>query len=165
MLRLLNLALSRGTRVLYRHATLTAAPGERIGLVGPNGCGKSTLFAAMLGDLSPEDGDIETPPRDRIAHVAQSFVADNVPAVDFVLGGHAPLIAARAALAEAEKAGDDMRLAQAHANLAELNEGAIVAQARTILAGLGFSQTDVDRPVYDFSGGWRNRIALARALM
>ena len=165
MLRLLNLALSRGTRVLYRHATLTAAPGERIGLVGPNGCGKSTLFAAVLGDLSPEDGDIETPPRDRIAHVAQSFVADNVPAVDFVLGGHAPLIAARAALAEAEKAGDDMRLAQAHANLAELNEGAIVAQARTILAGLGFSQTDVDRPVYDFSGGWRNRIALARALM
>ena len=165
MLRLLNLALSRGTRVLYRHATLTAAPGERIGLVGPNGCGKSTLFAAMLGDLSPEDGDIETPPRDRIAHVAQSFVADNVPAVDFVLGGHAPLIAARAALAEAEKAGDDMHLAQAHANLAELNEGAIVAQARTILAGLGFSQTDVDRPVYDFSGGWRNRIALARALM
>ena len=165
MLRLLNLALSRGTRVLYRHATLTAAPGERIGLVGPNGCGKSTLFAAMLGDLSPEDGDIETPPRDRIAHVAQSFVADNVPAVDFVLGGHAPLIAARAALAEAEKAGDDMRLAQAHANLAELNEGAIVAQARTILAGLGFSQTDVDHPVYDFSGGWRNRIALARALM
>ena len=59
MLRLLNLALSRGTRVLYRHATLTAAPGERIGLVGPNGCGKSTLFAAMLGDLSPEDGDRE----------------------------------------------------------------------------------------------------------
>ena len=103
MLRLLNLALSRGTRVLYRHATLTAAPGERIGLVGPNGCGKSTLFAAMLGDLSPEDGDIETPPRDRIAHVAQSFVADNVPAVDFVLGGHAPLIAARAALAEADR--------------------------------------------------------------
>ena len=137
--------------------------GEFVAVLGANGCGKSTLFAAVLGDLSPEDGDIETPPRDRIAHVAQSFVADNVPAVDFVLGGHAPLIAARAALAEAEKAGDDMRLAQAHANLAELNEGAIVAQARTILAGLGFSQTDVDRPVYDFSGGWRNRIALGRA--
>ena len=62
MLRLLNLALARGTRILYRQATLTTSPGERIGLVGPNGCGKSTLFAAILGDLTPEDGDIETPP-------------------------------------------------------------------------------------------------------
>ena len=165
MLRLLNLALSRGTRVLYRQATLIASPGERIGLVGPNGCGKSTLFAAILGDLSPEDGDVETPPAERIAHVAQSFTGDNVPAVDYVLAGHAPLMAARAALKAAETSGDDMKLAQAHANLAELNEGAIVAQARTIMAGLGFSQTDVERPVYDFSGGWRNRIALARALM
>lgn len=165
MLRLINLALARGTRVLYRHATLTASPGERIGLVGPNGCGKSTLFAAVLGELSPEDGEIETPPQDRIAHVAQSFVSEKMPAIDFVLSGHAPLIAARRALSEAEQSGDDMKLAQAHANLAELNEGAIVAQARTILAGLGFSQSDADRDVYDFSGGWRNRIALARALM
>ena len=76
MLRLQNLALARGTRVLYEHATLVASPGERIGLVGPNGCGKSTLFAAILGELSPEAGDIETPPQDRIAHVAQSFVAE-----------------------------------------------------------------------------------------
>ena len=165
MLRLLNLSLARGTRILYRQATLTTSPGERIGLVGPNGCGKSTLFAAILGDLTPEDGDLETPPQDRIAHVAQSFTGENLPAVDFVLAGHAPLMAARAALAQAESCGDDMRLAQAHANLAELNEGAIVAQARTILAGLGFSQADTDRPVFDFSGGWRNRIALARALM
>ena len=165
MLRLLNLALARGTRVLYRHATLTASQGERIGLVGPNGCGKSTLFAAVLGDLSPEDGDIETPPKDRIAHIAQSFVAEDMPTLDFILSGHAPLMAARAALTEAEKSGDDMKLAQAHAELAELNEGGIVAQARTIMAGLGFTQQDAERSVYDFSGGWRNRIALARALM
>lgn len=165
MLRLQNLALARGTRVLYEHATLVASPGERIGLVGPNGCGKSTLFAAILGELSPEAGDIETPPQDRIAHVAQSFVAEPMPCIDFVLSGHAPLMAARAALRAAEASGDEMALATAHANLAELNEGAVVAQARTILAGLGFSQTDGDRSVYDFSGGWRNRIALARALM
>lgn len=165
MLRLQNLALARGTRVLYEHATLVASPGERIGLVGPNGCGKSTLFAAILGELSPEAGDIETPPQDRIAHVAQSFVAEPMPCIDFVLSGHAPLMAARAALAAAEASGDEMALATAHANLAELNEGAVVAQARTILAGLGFSQADGDRSVYDFSGGWRNRIALARALM
>lgn len=165
MLRLQNLALARGTRVLYEHATIVASPGERIGLVGPNGCGKSTLFAAILGELSPEAGDIETPPQDRIAHVAQSFVAEPMPCIDFVLSGHAPLMAARAALAAAEASGDEMALATAHANLAELNEGAVVAQARTILAGLGFSQADGDRSVYDFSGGWRNRIALARALM
>lgn len=165
MLRLQNLALARGTRILYEHATLVASPGERIGLVGPNGCGKSTLFAAILGELSPEAGDIETPPQDRIAHVAQSFVAEPMPCIDFVLSGHAPLMAARAALRAAEASGDEMALATAHANLAELNEGAVVAQARTILAGLGFSQADGDRSVYDFSGGWRNRIALARALM
>ena len=165
MLRLLNLSLSRGTRILYRHATMTASPGERIGLVGANGCGKSTLFAAILGEISPEDGDLETPPQARIAHVAQSFVADDIPTLEFILSGHAPLIAARAALKEAEASGDDMKLAQAHANLAELNEGAIEAQARTILSGLGFTEEDADRKVYDFSGGWRNRIALARALM
>lgn len=165
MLRLLNLSLSRGTRILYRHATMTASPGERIGLVGANGCGKSTLFAAILGEISPEDGDLETPPAARIAHVAQSFVTDDVATLDFILSGHAPLIAARAALKEAEASGDDMKLAQAHANLAELNEGAIEAQARTIMSGLGFTEEDAERKVYDFSGGWRNRIALARALM
>ena len=165
MLRLLNLALMRGTRLLYKGANLTASPGERIGLVGPNGCGKSTLFAAILGDLSPEDGEIEAPAPDRIAHVAQSFIADNVSTLDFVLSGHAPLMAARAALEAAEASGDEMAIAAAHAQLAEVNEGAVAAQARTILAGLGFSQADGERLVYDFSGGWRNRIALARALM
>lgn len=165
MLRLQNLALMRGTRLLYKGANLTASPGERIGLVGPNGCGKSTLFAAILGDLSPEDGEIEAPAPERIAHVAQSFVAENVTTLEFVLSGHAPLVAARAALAAAEAGGDEMALAAAHAQLAEVNEGAVTAEARTILAGLGFTQADGERLVYDFSGGWRNRIALARALM
>ena len=165
MLRLLNLSLTRGTRVLYRNATLTASPGERIGLVGPNGCGKSTLFAAVLGELSPEAGDIETPRRERIAHVAQSFKVTDVACLEYVLSGHAPLVAAREALKAAEASDDEMALAHAHAELAEVNEGVVTAAARTILAGLGFSQDDAERPVADFSGGWRNRIALARALM
>ena len=75
----------RGTRVLYSKANLIASPGERIGLVGPNGCGKSTLFAAILGELSPEEGDIETPPKERIAHVAQSFKVEDVSCIDYVL--------------------------------------------------------------------------------
>ena len=165
MLRLTNLALMRGTRLLYSHATLIASPGERIGLVGPNGCGKSTLFAAILGELSPEDGELETPRPERIAHVAQSFKVEDVTTIEYVLSGHTPLMTARANLAAAEASGDEMALAAAHSELAEVNEGAVTAQAKTILSGLGFSEVDAGRPVEDFSGGWRNRIALARALM
>lgn len=165
MLRLLNLALMRGTRLLYAHANLIASPGERIGLVGPNGCGKSTLFAAILGDLAPEDGELETPPHERIAHVAQSFTVEDIACIDCVLSGHAPLMNAKAALERAEASGDEMALAAAHSELAEVNEGAVVAQAKAILAGLGFAEADSCRKVHDFSGGWRNRIQLARALM
>lgn len=165
MLRLLNLALMRGTRLLYAHANLIASPGERIGLVGPNGCGKSTLFAAILGDLAPEDGELETPPHERIAHVAQSFTVEDISCIDCVLSGHAPLMNAKAALKRAEASGDEMALAAAHSELAEVNEGAVVAQAKAILAGLGFAEADSCSKVHDFSGGWRNRIQLARALM
>lgn len=165
MLRLLNLALMRGTRLLYAHANLIASPGERIGLVGPNGCGKSTLFAAILGDLAPEDGELETPPHERIAHVAQSFTVEDISCIDCVLSGHALLMNAKAALKRAEASGDEMALAAAHSELAEVNEGAVVAQAKAILAGLGFAEADSCRKVHDFSGGWRNRIQLARALM
>lgn len=165
MLRLLNLALMRGTRLLYAHANLIASPGERIGLVGPNGCGKSTLFAAILGDLAPEDGELETPPHERIAHVAQSFTVEDISCIDCMLSGHAPLMNAKAALERAEASGDEMALAAAHSELAEVNEGAVVAQAKAILAGLGFAEADSCRKVHDFSGGWRNRIQLARALM
>lgn len=165
MLRLLNLALMRGTRLLYAHANLIASPGERIGLVGPNGYGKSTLFAAILGDLAPEDGELETPPHERIAHVAQSFTVEDISCIDCVLSGHAPLMNAKAALKRAEASGDEMALAAAHSELAEVNEGAVVAQAKAILAGLGFAEADSCRKVHDFSGGWRNRIQLARALM
>lgn len=165
MLRLLNLALMRGTRLLYAHANLIASPGERIGLVGPNGCGKSTLFAAILGDLAPEDGELETPPHERIAHVAQSFTVEDISCIDCVLSGHAPLMNAKAALERAKASGDEMALAAAHSELAEVNEGAVVAQAKAILAGLGFAEADSCRKVHDFSGGWRNRIQLARALM
>ena len=165
MLRLLNLALMRGTRLLYAHANLIASPSERIGLVGPNGCGKSTLFAAILGDLAPEDGELETPPHERIAHVAQSFTVEDISCIDCVLSGHAPLMNAKAALKRAEASGDEMALAAAHSELAEVNEGAVVAQAKAILAGLGFAEADSCRKVHDFSGGWRNRIQLARALM
>ncbi len=165
MLRLIDVAIARGARTLYRNVSLIAPPGERIGLVGANGSGKSSLFAAILGELSIDAGDLETPPQSRIAHVAQDIEAAAVSALDYVLAGHAPLAHARHELAAAEQQHDDLQLAHALAALAELNEGAITAEARAVLHGLGFAESDATRPVTAFSGGWRNRLALARALL
>jgi len=165
MLRLIDVALARGIRTLYRGVSLIARPGERIGLVGANGTGKSTLFAAVLGELGLETGNLEAPPLPRIAHVAQDIDAADSRALEYVLAGHAPLAAARAELAAAEASHDEMRVAHAHAALAELDEGAIAASAAAVMHGLGFSHADAERPVRDFSGGWRNRLALARALL
>ncbi|MEW5879868.1 MAG: ATP-binding cassette domain-containing protein [Pseudomonadota bacterium] len=165
MLRLTDLALARGARILYRNVSLIAPPGERIGLVGANGSGKSSLFAAILGELAPEAGKLEAPKPERIAHVAQDIDAAGESALDYVLAGHAPLTAARSELQQALAGHDDLALAHAHAALAELNEGAIVAQARAVMHGLGFAERDSQRRVAEFSGGWRNRLALARALL
>ncbi|MCK6429966.1 MAG: ATP-binding cassette domain-containing protein, partial [Burkholderiaceae bacterium] len=165
MLRLTDLALARGARVLYRNVSLIAPPGERIGLVGANGSGKSSLFAAILRELAPEAGSLEAPKPERIAHVAQDIEAAAESALDYVLAGHAPLMAARAELQTALAGHDDLALAHAHAALAELNEGAIVAQAKAVMHGLGFAERDAPRRVSEFSGGWRNRLALARALL
>ena len=165
MLRIQNLTLSFGTRVLYSKVNLTADAAERIGLIGDNGSGKTTLFRAILGEVAPEDGSIEAPDLNRIAYVAQNIDVDDSSALDFVLAGHAPLQAAKTEVKAAEAANDAMRLAAAHAALAEANEGAVKAEALCIMAGLGFSSEDASKCVREFSGGWRNRLALARALM
>jgi ATP-binding cassette subfamily F protein 3 len=165
LLRLTKISLARGARILYRDVNLLAAPGERIGLVGANGSGKSTLLAAILGDLATESGDIDAPPPGRIAHVAQDIDTRDATALEYVIEGHAPLTAARAELARAEAGHDDLALAQAHAHLAELDPGAIGALAGTVMHGLGFVGDAGSRPMASFSGGWRNRLALARALL
>ena len=117
MLRLNSLSIARGARVLYRDASLLARPGERVGLVGANGCGKSSLFSAILGELPIEAGSIEAPAPDRIAHVAQDIDAAQSTALDYVLAGHAPLVRAREDLAHAQESGDDLALAHAHAEI------------------------------------------------
>ena len=165
MLRLNGLALARGARVLYRDASVLAPPGERIGLVGANGSGKSSLLSAILGELAPEAGSIDAPRPERIAHVAQDIEADESSALAYVLEGHAPLARARAAVVQAEAGTDDLAIAHAHAQLAEIDPGAVIAQAATVMRGLGFAAADADRPTTSFSGGWRNRLALARALL
>jgi ATP-binding cassette subfamily F protein 3 len=165
MLRLIDVAIARGARTLYRNVSLVAPTGERIGLVGANGSGKSSLFSAILGELAIDAGELEAPAAARIAHVAQDIEGADLAAIDYVLAGHAPLTAAREELAAAEASHDDLRLAHAVSHLAELNEGAITAEARAVLHGLGFAESDTTRPVASFSGGWRNRLALARALL
>ena len=176
MLRLNDVTIARGTRILYEHATAVADAADRVGLVGENGCGKSSLFAAILGELAPEAGTIDAPPLERISHVAQSVVETDEEALAYVLSGHAPLMAAKkeaeeaafvpdGTVDEAAESGDAMREAAALAQLAEVNEGAVRAQALTIMGGLGFLPADATALVKSFSGGWRNRLALARALM
>ena len=165
MLRLNDITIARGTRILYEHATAVADAADRVGLVGENGCGKSSLFAAILGELAPEAGTIDAPPLERISHVAQSVVETDEEALAYVLSGHAPLMAAKKEAEEAAESGDAMREAAALAQLAEVNEGAVRAQALTIMGGLGFLPADATALVKSFSGGWRNRLALARALM
>lgn len=165
MLRLNDVTIARDTRILYEHATAVADAADRVGLVGENGCGKSSLFAAILGELAPEAGTIDAPPLERISHVAQSVVETDEEALAYVLSGHAPLMAAKKEAEEAAESGDAMREAAALAQLAEVNEGAVRAQALTIMGGLGFLPADATALVKSFSGGWRNRLALARALM
>ena len=165
MLRLCNLSLARGARVLYRDVSLSAAPAERIGLIGSNGCGKSSLLAAVLGQLSVEAGQIEAPRPERIAHVAQDIDTTASSALEYVLEGHPPLRLARIALQQAEEAGDDLQIAHAHAHLADIDPGAVTAQALRVMHGLGFAPDAPSLPMREFSGGWRNRLALARALL
>ena len=165
MLRLNDVTIARGTRILYEHATAVADAADLVGLVGENGCGKSSLFAAILRELAPEAGTIDAPPLERISHVAQSVVETDEEALAYVLSGHAPLMAAKKEAEEAAESGDAMREAAALAQLAEVNEGAVRAQALTIMGGLGFLPADATALVKSFSGGWRNRLALARALM
>ena len=163
MLRLQHLSIVRGTRTLYDNVNLVASDGERIALVGENGSGKSSLFAAILGELSPESGTIDVP--ELVSEVAQSVEETDREALQYVLEGHAPLVAAQAEQFAAHESGDDMRIAAAAAHLAEINEGAVKAQALTIMNGLGFLPGDENRTVREFSGGWRNRLALARCLI
>ncbi len=163
MLRLNHISIVRGTRTLYDNVTLVASDGERIALVGENGSGKSSLFAAVMGEIAPEAGTIDVP--ELVGEVAQSVTETSDAALDYVLAGHAPLVEAKKLQAEAALSSDDMRVAEAEARLAEVNEGAVRAQALTIMNGLGFVPGDETRLVKEFSGGWRNRLALARCLI
>ncbi|MFM2404933.1 MAG: hypothetical protein RL223_2813 [Pseudomonadota bacterium] len=165
MITLRNVTLRRGVKVVLEGATVTLNPGEKASLIGRNGAGKSSLFALLTERLQADQGDVEIPPGWRIGEVAQHMPETGQPASDFVLDGDLPLVAAREQLAAAEASGDGHAMADAHVALE--NAGAFDARARAqaLLLGLGFRGEQLDAPVDSFSGGWRMRLQLARALM
>ncbi|MBI5268118.1 MAG: ATP-binding cassette domain-containing protein [Burkholderiales bacterium] len=165
MITLRQVTLRRGTKVVLDSASVTLNPGEKVGLVGRNGAGKSTLFALLAGRLQADAGDFEMPPRWRLGEVAQQMPETDDPATQFVLQGDTRLMEAQAELAAAEAADDGEAMAHAHVALEEAGAFDARARAQTLLLGLGFTREQLDAPVNSFSGGWRMRLQLARALM
>ena len=165
MITLRQVTLRRGAKVVLQDASLTLHPGEKVGLVGRNGAGKSSLFALLTGRLHADAGDVERPPRWRVGEVAQDMPEIGEGATDFVLAGDQPLVAARQSLEDAERSGDGHAIAEAHLQLDEAGAFDARARAQAMLLGLGFRSEQLDAPVNSFSGGWRMRLQLARALM
>jgi len=165
MIRFDQLALMRGSRLLFEQASMNIHPGARLGLVGANGSGKSSLFALMRGQLQAEAGDLFLPENWVIAHVAQETPADPRPAQDYVLDGDAEWAALDRSIREAEAQEQGEELLRLHERMDHIDGYTARSRAARLMHGLGFSKGDEDRPVSDFSGGWRMRLNLAQALM
>ena len=165
MIQLKNVTLRRSAKVLLDAASVTINPGEKVGLVGRNGAGKSTLFALFNGTLHEDGGDFSMPKQWRLAQVAQNMPETDESATDFVLGGDTRLAELRAALHAAELSEDGMAMAHAHVDLADAGEHDAVPRAQSLILGLGFRSAELNQAVNSFSGGWRMRLQLARALM
>ncbi|WP_419712874.1 ATP-binding cassette domain-containing protein [Pseudomonas sp. NFX224] len=165
MIRLQNLTLQRGPQRLLEDAELTLHAGQKAGLIGANGAGKSSLFALLRGELHPDSGDCFLPADWRIAHMRQEVDTLERLAVDYVLDGDLRLRQVQRDLAAAEAAHDGAAQARLHSELDSADGYTADARARKLLAGLGFTNEQMDRQVGDFSGGWRMRLNLAQALM
>jgi ATP-binding cassette subfamily F protein 3 len=165
MLNFRNVTLRRGLRVLFADATFTIFRGDKVGVTGANGSGKSSLLALIQGELHADAGDFSRPAGIRIAAVAQETPASAQSAIEYVLDGDAELRAVERDIAAPQGGHDGARLAELHARYAALDGYAARSRAAGLLAGVGFATADLERPVAGFSGGWRMRLNLARALM
>ena len=165
MITLKNVTLRRGVKVLLDGASVTLNPGEKIGLVGRNGAGKSSLFALFNGNLHEDAGEYFIPPQWRMGQVAQDMPETEQSATDFVVEGDTVLLAARQEVAAAEATDDYNRMAHAYTALHDAGEHDAAARAQSLILGLGFKVSELNNPVNSFSGGWRMRLQLARALM
>ena len=164
MITFSHLTFARAGRSLVVDADVRLHTGWRVGLVGANGCGKSSLFALVSGEIHPESGDCTMPPSWSIARVSQETPALQIPALEFVLDGDIELRRVEQAIREAEHSGNGEEIALLHVRYADLDGYTARARAAEVLHGLGFSEADLHRPVAEFSGGWRVRLNLARAL-
>ena len=167
MIQFKQLTFSRTGKTLVEAASFQLHPGHRIGLTGANGAGKSSLFALLRGELMADAGELLMPAHWVIAHVAQETPALAQSALDYTLDGDEELRTLQASLAQAQagEMHDPLQVAEWHQRLADIDGYSAEARASTLLAGLGFSQAQLKQAVSDFSGGWRMRLNLARALM
>jgi ATP-binding cassette subfamily F protein 3 len=165
VITLRNLSLQRGGRPLFEGASLAIHAGQKVGLTGANGSGKSSLFALILGEVQPDAGELDLPGRITVGHVEQETPAVGTPAIELVMDGDGELRALEADLRAAEAAGDGARIGAVHGQLEAIGAYAARARAGALLHGLGFSAEEQGQPVASFSGGWRVRLNLARALM
>ena len=165
MITLREVTLRRGVKVVLNSTSVTLQPGEKVGLVGRNGAGKSSLFALLTNKLHADGGDVDMPPRWRMAEVAQDMPETEQGATDFVLEGDTRLMEAQAQLAKAEADDDGHAMAEAHHAISDAGGFEARPRAQAMLMGLGFKLAQLDAPVNSFSGGWRMRLQLARALM
>jgi ATP-binding cassette, subfamily F, member 3 len=165
MITLRSVTLRRGPRALFSDASLSLFAGEKVGVVGANGTGKSSLFALLSGELAADQGEVEVAAGRILASVAQEDPPESRPVIECVLDGDAELRATERALAVAEVAGDGLELGRLHARLDALGGYAARSRAARLLAGLGFAPAALERPAGELSGGWQRRLALARALM
>ena len=165
MINLKNVTLRRGTKVLLDQTSVTLNPGEKVGLIGRNGAGKSTLFALFNGTLHEDGGDFDMPKAWRMAQVAQNMPETEQSASEFVLEGDTRLAELRVRLAAAEASGDGMEMAHVYTDLADAGDHDALPRAEALILGLGFRVDELSKPVNSFSGGWRMRLQLARALM
>jgi ATP-binding cassette subfamily F protein 3 len=159
-----DLTLRRGPQPLFEQVNFTVFRGDKVGVTGANGSGKSSLFAAIRGELSADRGDVERPANLKIAHVEQEIAGSGRAAIEFVLDGDHELREVLGAIDDAASRDEPMALADAYASLQAIDGYRATARAAAIMHGLGFKTRDHERTVAEFSGGWRVRLAMARAL-